>query len=533
MKKKYKHRGRGWLSQQILEILEEGPMIADKIYKRLEPKTSKGALYNSLTLLWRKGKITRSEKPITIMIETRRGRLGVVRNPAHCYVYGLEEGVFFKGGTPVKLVKWKEEYDRDRRRGGILNGKSVRAAVEELLKQKMKEFIEKQSEQGAYYTTEIAQMLGIGNNYVTTALRQLEAKGKVLFFGYRYPDGSVTPFKRGFLVAYILEDLERNKALDFAIFAINRRLLEADGFLNIVNRIYNLIYTNSKNGKLTFLEELQEQIKESIDVIRLAIKRARQIYKGIRRISVSSYTAYYIENVLENVDSAVKEAERWFSKMKSEQVIYSHNWEAAVEWFILKKQPQLKPREQRHRRKRMDPRRYTSYDIIRRARQEFDRVFDEERFTGSLIHVLECKSTMVTKKDLDTFIEKLKNSVDFGADTPSGRVIKANVVPIFAAQFFNPRETITIGNEVINLPTYANRLNIRLITAAELNQILREHGVDKYVTVQKICKYAANEKEVRQVLDKIWANPQNARKILRELVERRNKESVGSNEKGK
>lgn len=33
---------------------------------------------------------------------------------------------------------------------------------------------------------------------------------------------------------------------------------------------------------------------------------------------------------------------------------------------------------------------------------------------------------------------------------------------------------------------------------------LREHGVDKKVTVQKICRVSRDEKDVRRVLDEIW-----------------------------
>jgi hypothetical protein len=47
---------------------------------------------------------------------------------------------------------------------------------------------------------------------------------------------------------------------------------------------------------------------------------------------------------------------------------------------------------------------------------------------------------------------------------------------------------------------------------------LREHGVDRKVTVQKICKMCRDEKDIRAVLDEIWQNPLKAQEILLETL---------------
>lgn len=62
----------------------------------------------------------------------------------------------------------------------------------------------------------------------------------------------------------------------------------------------------------------------------------------------------------------------------------------------------------------------------------------------------------------------------------------------------------------ITLAQYASRMNIRLLRPADFNSKLREHGVEKKVTVQKICRVCKDEKDVRVVLDEIWNKPSKA-----------------------
>jgi hypothetical protein len=61
-------------------------------------------------------------------------------------------------------------------------------------------------------------------------------------------------------------------------------------------------------------------------------------------------------------------------------------------------------------------------------------------------------------------------------------------------------------------------MNIQLIKSADLNQQLHQKGVETYVTVQKICRYAKDEKQVRETLTKIWNQPKKAREYLTELT---------------
>ena len=55
------------------------------------------------------------------------------------------------------------------------------------------------------------------------------------------------------------------------------------------------------------------------------------------------------------------------------------------------------------------------------------------------------------------------------------------------------------------------------MTAAEFNVKLRERGCLKVVTVQKVCRLARDEDEVRRTLDYVWSDSEGASGILGEL----------------
>ena len=66
-------------------------------------------------------------------------------------------------------------------------------------------------------------------------------------------------------------------------------------------------------------------------------------------------------------------------------------------------------------------------------------------------------------------------------------------------------------------------MNIQLLKAVDFNKRLRDRGVPKYVTVQKICIASKDEIDVRDILEKIWEIPEQGKEILSDVT-RRNKE---------
>jgi hypothetical protein len=121
---------------------------------------------------------------------------------------------------------------------------------------------------------------------------------------------------------------------------------------------------------------------------------------------------------------------------------------------------------------------------------------------------------------VDDFLEILRWSKEFGVDTEQGRVVKQGVVGIFAGGAYNPHDKIHIKDEEINLPTYAARHNLQLLHASDFNQRLHERGIGKEVTVQKICRSARDEDEVREALARVWEKPRNAEGIVTALAEK-------------
>ena len=67
------------------------------------------------------------------------------------------------------------------------------------------------------------------------------------------------------------------------------------------------------------------------------------------------------------------------------------------------------------------------------------------------------------------------------------------------------------------------RTRIKLSSPADFNSRLRERGVDKKITVQKVCRVCKDEKDLRVVLDEIWQNPSKAQEVLDEALDRNQK----------
>jgi hypothetical protein len=107
----------------------------------------------------------------------------------------------------------------------------------------------------------------------------------------------------------------------------------------------------------------------------------------------------------------------------------------------------------------------------------------------------------VSKRHVDDFLEVLRWSKDFGVDTTEGREIRQGVVGVFAAGAFDSHEHVEVRGERITLPQYAGRRNLQIITTPDFNGKLRERGCDSSISVQKLCRAAGDEGEVRESLD--------------------------------
>jgi hypothetical protein len=152
-----------------------------------------------------------------------------------------------------------------------------------------------------------------------------------------------------------------------------------------------------------------------------------------------------------------------------------------------------------------------------------DRVWEvtPSPFAPTITYVLSCKWGLVRKYDVDDFLEVLRWSKEFGVDTPEGRRVRQGVVGVFAASAFNPRERVRLKDETeISLPAYAARMNIQLLKALDFNEKLRERECPETITVQRICRLARDEGEVREILEAIWKDPSKGEEVLAEVAER-------------
>ena len=262
------------------------------------------------------------------------------------------------------------------------------------------------------------------------------------------------------------------------------------------------------------------------------MKRALQLYPDLKEVKLFGAYRYYYHSSLskEDLEAALDMKKNYLRIAKGRANRIGHNWEAVAEWFIDKFTTGARFWTQNHKAGGMDPRRITLHLIKgvggRRNNAEVDRVWEVTPgiFAPPITYVLSCKWGLVRKKHVDDFLEVLRWSKEFGVDTPDGREIKQGVIGVFAASALNPKETVQLKDDSkISLAQYAARMRLQLLRASDFNQKLHERGCPRKVTVQKICKRAKNEEEVRETLENIWSMPESAEEILDELLEK-NKE---------
>jgi hypothetical protein len=265
------------------------------------------------------------------------------------------------------------------------------------------------------------------------------------------------------------------------------------------------------------------------------VGRALQLYPDLKEIKLFGAYRYYYHDSLADKDlnAAVEMKKNYVRMAKGRANRIGHNWEAVTEWFVDKFTTGAKFWVQNHRNGGMDPRRITLHLLKgvggRRTSAEVDRVWEVTPgiFAPPITYVLSCKWGIVSKKHVDDFFDVLRWSKEFGVDTPDGRQVKQGVVGVFAGSAFDPKENVRLKDETtISLASYAARINIQLLKAADFNQKLHEKGCPKKVTVQKVCKIAKDEDDVREILDTLWKNPQRGEEILAEAMEK-NKDVYG------
>lgn len=491
-----------------------------------------------LSNLWRKRLILRTDKPLFEYSKQFKGRAGFKSNTRmfHLYIINDQTG---QGGeeradkvtTHIvidghRFVQFSPEYSDKR---GNRGSKSKAQLVLNFLQQHSKK---------AFYSTEIFNALkekGVTMPDIMTTARRYERKGLLYVRGYQTHD-SQSPFQEGYLITWIEQQNNGNDlaALKQAVLRTNEALKDNASTNPLVQRVLairNLIVSETELGRITSMNQIKDMLKSTTDTeAESAIMRAMQLYPSLKEVKLfDAYRYFYHESMnVEILNASLEMAKNYIRISKGRANRIGHNWEACVEWFIDKFTVGAEFRTQNHRQNgkgnsRMDPRRITLHLIKsvgdRRQSAEVDRVWTvtPSIFAKPVTYVLECKWGIVSRRDLDDFFNVLKWSTDFGVDTPEGRQVKNGVVGVFAGGAFEDVHIKMNGsdhNKAITLAQYAERLNVQLLRASDFNEKLRDRAVPKDVTVQKICKAARDERDVRRMLDAVWDKPEGAKDVL-------------------
>jgi len=467
---------------------------------------------------WENGLVLRSKDPIYESKKKFRGRKGYRTNTRGYYKYIINstnrERLTYDGTI---YVNYSDEY------------KDPRSARKESKAQRVLKFIKENSD-SAYFSKDIFEALedkGVKVSDVMPTVRRYD--NLVYVRGYRSDDRQ-TPFKEGYLLTWLDQDLPRENAIQEAIERTDKALQDRSSTNPVIERVHGIrdrVISSSKLRELVGITFLQSEMGLAAHELNTAIERTKQLYPDILEVKLFNAYRYYYHSSLsqEDLNAAKIMKENYIRKVKGRANRIGHNWEAVPEWFIDTFTTGARFWTQEHRGNRMDPRRITIHLIKpvgkRRRNAEVDRVWEVTPgvFAQPITYVLECKWGLVRKYNVDDFFEVLRWSKEFGVDTPKGRQVTQGVIGVFAGQSFDTRESVRLEDESsISLASYAQRMNIQLLKAVDFNQRLRERGVPKYVTVQKICRAAKNEANVRNTLEKIWGAPESGRDILSEVI---------------
>jgi len=503
---------------RVLGVLFEGtPLSVREVVEATG--LSRGSAGMVLYRLWRGGGVLRTERAVCEAERVRRGRAGTSSHmrPYHLYLLrpGGEESLVLGGR---RYVAFRKEY-LDPRGGGSLSKA-----------RRIKGFLEEHRER-AFFSREVVEALavhGVKPGDIMTNVRRFERKGLVYVRGYKSEERE-TPFQEGYLLAWIDGGLPRDEGVRDAVRRTDRALegrASSSPTMERVHRTRDMVIEHSMLRKLVSPVFIEERLRCSHGKAEKALERALQLYPDLRVVKLFDAYRYLYHDSLSEMDlaAAVEMKKNYIRLTQGAANRIGHNWEAVAEWFIDRTTTGASFRTQNHRRGGMDSRRITLHLMKgvggRRRSAEVDRVWEVTPgvFAPAITYVLNCKWGVVTKRHVDDFLEVLRWSKEFGVDTPDGRETKNGVVGVFAASAFNPRENVQLKDGAkISLAQYAARRNLQLVTAADLNRMLREKGCSKMTTVQKICRAARDETQVRETLGSFWEKPGDATEALGRL----------------
>jgi len=510
--------GRSGLRDRLLASLSaDTPRSAKEIVKatRLDEKK----VWDGLAYWWERGLLLRSETPSYEAAEVFKGRRGYRKNTRAYYLYLLKTGD--KESVPIKgrkFVAFGEEHRDNRGARGTSKAQSILSYLSG-------------HPDKAFFSSDIAKALAVSSVKPRDIMATVRRYGDSVYVrGYR-TDQRQTPFKEGYLLTWIDRSKPRESALEEAIQRTDAVLDKRSSSNPVVERIHQIrdvVIESTKLRDLVGVQFLQAELGCTENEADKAVDRAMQLYPDIKEVKLfNAYRYLYHASMAEEDLAAARQMkENYIRIVKGRDNRVGHNWEAVPEWFIDTFTTGARFWTQQHRTDGIDSRRITIHLMKsvggRRQNAEVDRVWEVTPgvFAQPITYVLECKWGLVKKRYVDDFFEVLRWSKEFGVDAPDGRQVRQGVLGVFAASSFDPKESVMINDEAISLASYAARMNIQLLKAVDFNEKLRERGVDVKVSVQSICKMSADERQVRETLDAVWKEPDNAKALVETLATR-------------
>jgi len=380
----------------------------------------------------------------------------------------------------------------------------------------------------AWYSVDLVEALkdrGVKIADIMANVRRWEKKRLVYVRGYKTDEGQ-TPFRKGYLITYLDGEKSNDDALEEAIERSQEALegmASSSPVMERVHRVRDIILEHSQLRKLVSFTYIDNELNCTPYQADHAVERTLQLYPDLTEIKLfDAYRYYYQSNLSpEDLLAAIEMKKNYVRLTKGRANRIGHNWEAVAEWFIDIFTYGAKFWKQDHRTKGMDPRRITLHLLRgvgkRRRSAEVDRVW--EVTPGPLLqpttYVLSCKWSIIRKSDVDDFMKVLRWSKEFGVNTPDGRQVRQSVVGVFAGSAFKPNERVQLKDgSKISLASYAARMNIQLLKSADFNEKLRDRGCEKSITVQRVCRIAHDENEVRRIMTQLWETPNDSKQAL-------------------
>lgn len=447
-----------------------------------------------------------------------KGRNGTSRNLRSFYLYILKpENITSIAVEGIEFVS----YEKNQKDSGLESSKA----------KSILNFLKVNSEH-AYFSTDIVQALadiGVKPSDIMSNVRRWEKRGLVLVRGYRLDDKQ-TPFRGGYVITWMDSLKCREEAIKDAIEKTEGALVEKETTNPTIQRVHrfrDLVLGSSRLRDLVSFVFVCDNLGCSKYEAEVAINRAMQLYSDMKEIKLFNAFRYFYHVSLADVElkASISMKENYIRQTKGKANRIGHNWEAVVEQFVDKFTTGAKFWTQNHRSNGMDPRRITIHLVKsvrgRISNAEIDRVWEVTPgiFSPSITYILSCKWGIVCKRDIDDFLDVLKWSKEFGVSSSDSREVKQGIVGVFAASAFNPNERIRIKDDcAVSLATYAARMNLQILKASDFNVKLHQRGSSAEVTVQRICRIAKNEQQVREILEKLWENPQKSEQILASYV---------------